>query len=267
MAAAAGPNRALEQRRASELLWACWDAGSVLPGLPRACAPATRAEGYAIQALSAQRGHQVAGWKIAATSKAGQAHIGVDGPLAGQLFAHRCHGDGARISLTGNRMRVAECEFAFRMAADLPGRAAPYSRDEVLAAIGALHPAIEVPDSRVEKFETAGAPLLIADNACCRDFVLGAAMLADWRKLDLPAQPVTARVNGGAELRGSGANVLGDPITAMVWIANELSQLGVGLKAGQIVTSGASVTPIPVHPGDQVVADFGLIGQVSVTFI
>src|SRR4029079_7272159 len=74
-------------REAATLLWSCWQAGRRLPGLPEACRPVTRSEGYLVQsevlAVSARRG---LGWKIAATSAAGQAHIGVHGPLAGRLL-------------------------------------------------------------------------------------------------------------------------------------------------------------------------------------
>ena len=55
----------------------------------------------------------------------------------------------------------------------LPPRAAPYTIEEVLAAVETLHPAIEVPDSRYEDFAKVGAAQLIADNACAHYFVLG----------------------------------------------------------------------------------------------
>ena len=106
------------------------------------------------------------GWKIAATSAAGQKHIGVDGPLAGPLLANRVLEDGATVPLDGNIMMVAEAEFAFRFARALPKRANPYTQDEVLAAVESLHPAIEVPDSRYNEFVKVGAPQLIADTAC-----------------------------------------------------------------------------------------------------
>ena len=105
--------------------------------------------GLRIQATLEQRSNQALfGWKIAATSSAGQKHIQVDGPIAGRLLAERGHADGAAISLAHNLMRMAECEFAFRMATDLVPRATPYTRAELLAATQSLHPAIEVPDTR-----------------------------------------------------------------------------------------------------------------------
>ena len=85
----------------------------------------TRAEGYAIQArLEARDGRPQSGWKIAATSAAGQAHIGLDGPIAGRVLAGRSCRPARRVPLGANAMRVAEPEFVFRLAADLPPRGA-----------------------------------------------------------------------------------------------------------------------------------------------
>jgi 2-keto-4-pentenoate hydratase len=255
-------------RQASELLWNTWQAGGRLAdGLPQAIRPASRAEGYAVQALlEARSASPVFGWKIAATSTAGQAHIGVDGPLAGRLLAERVHPDGVTLSLAHNLMRVAECEFAFRMGRTLMPRVGAYTRGEVLEAVASLHPAIEVPDSRYEAFERVGVAQLLADNACAHDFLLGAPTLASWRGMDLVNHPVQARVNGGPPHAGTGANVLGDPVVALVWLVNELSSLGIPLEMGQVVTTGTCVVPIPVAPGDEVKVDFGVLGKMSVRF-
>jgi 2-keto-4-pentenoate hydratase len=160
-------------------------------------------------------------------------------------------------------MRVAEAEFAFRMGADLPPRSRPYRADEVLAAVAALHPAIEVPDSRFEDFTLVGAAQLIADNACADYFVLGPAAPAGWRAIDLSAHRVTGRVNDAPPAQGIGASVLGDPRDALAWLVNELSQLNVTLAAGQVVTTGTCLVPLTVESGDHVVADFGAIGPVD----
>ena len=146
-------------RRASDLLARCWREGQVIDALPPPLRPVSRAEGYAIQAeIEALSEKPLFGWKIAATSVAGQKHIGVDGPLAGRLLAERVHGDDDEIPLGANRMRVAECEFAFRMGRDLPPRETPYEREDVLDAVADLCLAIEVPDSRYADFVTAGGP-------------------------------------------------------------------------------------------------------------
>jgi 2-keto-4-pentenoate hydratase len=249
---------------ASDLLWAHWQEGRTLAALPEGLRPASRAEGYAIQARLEQHSTTPPfGWKIAATSTAGQRHIGVDGPIAGRLLVERAHADGARLDLAGNAMRLVEPEFAFRLARSLPPRTRPYATDEVLDAVAGLHPALEVPDSRFDEPATVGAAQLIADNACGRDFVLGAATTADWRGADLATAKVRATVAGRPAGEGSGAAVLGDPRTALTWLVNELSGLGLTLAIGQVVTTGTCMTPLPVRPGEAVEADFGPFGRVT----
>ena len=253
--------------QAAGILWDHWQNGTRLARLPADVRPATRADGYAIQACHERRSASpLYGWKIAATSEAGQRHINVDGPLAGRLLAERVLADGAIVPLAHCLMRVAEVELAFQLGADLPPRAQPYHVDEVMAAVATLHPAIEIPDSRYDDFCAVGAPQLIADDACAHLFVLGAPANVAWRDRDLAAHEVSAVVEGKSRHAGRGANVLGDPRVALTWLANELSGLGLGLAAGQVVTTGTCVVPVNVVPGDRFVASYGDFGRLAVTF-
>ena len=228
--------------------------------------PQNRAEGYAVQqALARLSGQQPYGWKIAATSGAGQKHIGVDGPLAGRLFINRVLPTSMPISLTGNGMKVGEAEFAFRMAGDLPPRGKPYGVDEVVANVGALYPAIELPDSRFIDYQKAGAASLIADNACAHEFVLGDEVKTGWRSLDLSQHRVRVTCNGALSCEGIGADVLGDPRIALTWLANELNTYGLMLRAGETITTGTCVVPFALEPGKRYGADFGLLGSVNIT--
>ncbi|MFO1115214.1 MAG: hydratase [Beijerinckiaceae bacterium] len=254
------------KRAASELLYKTWMAGDVIEALPASMRPTTRSEGYEVQALLERKLGSLFGWKIAATSLAGQNHINVDGPLAGRIFASRVFGDGAIIPFGANRMAVAEAEFAFRMARDLPPRDAEYSVDDVLDAVASVHVGIEVPDSRYADFITVGAAQLIADNACAHYFLAAPSTGTDWRRLDLAAHPVIARVEGKFERHGVGANALGDPRVALAWLVNELSRSGVTLRAGEMVTTGTCVQPLEIAPGDRVTVDLGIIGKASVSF-
>jgi 2-keto-4-pentenoate hydratase len=256
-----------QQQSVSEMLWELGRQGQRIAALPAQIRPTTREEGYAIQALLEERSaHPLFGWKIAATSVAGQRHIGVDGPLAGRLLRERVRESGAELVLGANYMKVAEPEFAFRMGRTLSPRAAPYALDEVMAAVETLHPAIELPDSRYDDFSKVGAAQLIADNACAHDFVLGPAARSEWRFEDLAEHVVTGTVKGKVQREGKGANVLGDPRAALTWLANELSRLGIALAAGQTVTTGTCVVPLPVEPADHVFADFGRLGSVELRF-
>ena len=253
-------------RAASDMLYDHWMRGAALAELPAAIRPADRAEGYAVQALLEQRLGAPYGWKIAATSKAGQAHINVDGPLAGRLFQSRILPSGGVVPEGENRMACAEVEFAFKMGRDLLPRERPYGVEEVLDAVGSVHAAIEVPDSRYIDFVRVGAPQLIADNACAHYFVAADAVEPDWRAIDLAAHKVVGRVEGRYEREGVGANALGDPRVALAWLANELSALGIVLAQGQMVTTGTCVQPLEIGPGDSVIADLGRLGTARIRF-
>ena len=255
-------------RAACDLLYRHWTDGTQLEGLPPGLVPGTRAEAYRVQAFLEGRSQApLYGWKIAATSVAGQRHIGVDGPLAGRLLAERVVADGGDCALGSNLMKVAELEFAFRMARDLPPRDRPYSQDEALEAVASLHPAIEIPDSRFLHFERVGLAQLVADNACAHRFVLGPAAEADWRALDLAAHKGRMFRNGAMAEEGAGNNVLGDPRIALTWLANELSAHGETLKAGQVVTTGTCLKPVPIAQGDHFEGDLGVLGRVSVSIV
>jgi 2-keto-4-pentenoate hydratase len=243
-----------------------WHAGTKLESLDASVRPQNRRDGYAIQAALAKHSSgKLFGWKIAATSEAGQKHINVSGPLAGRILSETVIADGGTASMKGNEMRVGEAEFAFRFAHDLPPRANPYSVAEVLEAVGTLHPAIEIPDSRFASFVGAGEAQLIADNACAHLFVLGEPANADWRARDLIEERPVITLRGERHI-GHGKNVLGDPRVALAWCVNELRTLGITLRAGEIITTGTCCKPLPIQAGDIFAADFGMLGKVSVGF-
>jgi 2-keto-4-pentenoate hydratase len=185
--------------------------------------------------------------------------------MAGLILPETVIPNGGMASMAGNEMRVAEPEFAFRMRIDLPPRSLAYTMREVLDAVDTLHPAIEIPDSRFSDFVSAGAAQIIADNACAHLFVLGSATKSNWRDLDLVEQKPVIALRGG-EFIGHGKNVLGDPRIALTWLANELRQLGLTLRAGEVATTGTCHPPLPIQSGDLLEADFGLIGKVAVAF-
>ncbi len=219
-------------------------------------------DGYAAQ----QRFDQLldvplAGWKIAATSDGGQRHIGVEHPLVGRLYADRVYPAPATLLMRNNRMRVAEAEFCFRFGRDLHGGGLDAA--SVLDHVDALFPAIEVPDSRFTDFLAAGAAALVADNACAREFVLGEAVAGEWREIDLARFPVRVYRNGELAVEGVGADALGGPLDALTWFVNETLRRGWTLKSGQLVTTGVLGRPVAIAAGDHIVADFGVLGEVS----
>ena len=254
--------------QAAALLLKHWRSETMLDFLPDDLAPRTRADGYRIGAeIAAQSGDRVIGWKIAATSEAGQHHINVDGPIAGRILSRRLLPANGTVTLGKNQMRVAEGEFAFSFAKALPKRAEPYSTTEVMEAVAGLHLSIEVPDSRYSDFTKVGAPHLIADSACASWLMLGDAVDHAWRGIDLSAHRVTAMKNGKEVASGTGKAVLGDPRDALAWLVNEVANHCGGILAGDRVTTGTCITPVVIAPGDLVTVDYGVLGSMSVRFV
>src|SRR5580765_4836078 len=121
----------LDVTEAARVLHEHRQAATKLTALAPGLRPRDRAEGYALQAaLASYSAHPVFGWKIAATSEAGQKHINVAGPMAGRILAETVLPNGGTASMAGNEMRVAEPEFAFRMRVDLPARPTPYTMQQ-----------------------------------------------------------------------------------------------------------------------------------------
>ena len=261
----------LDISQASNLFWTSWQRGALIDDVPSELRPSTRAEGYAIQSvIESHSAVPPVGWKIAATSDAGQRHINVSGPMVGRVLAERLYRGEATISLSGNQMSVAETEFVFVVGKTINQRTRPYELSETMSQIAELRLGIEVPDSRFASFTTAGEALLIADNACAHEFILGPTVTSSWRDADLSKHEVFATVEGLTrryERAGIGANVLSDPRVALNWLVNELCHHGMVLREGQFVTTGTCMAPLEVRVGDFVSVDYGAFGKMQCRFI
>jgi 2-keto-4-pentenoate hydratase len=162
-------------------------------------------------------------------------------------------------------MRSAEPEFAFRIAHDLDGTNGPITRDDAVAAVVAVHPAIEVPDSRFADYAAISVPQLVADALCAAFVVLGRER-NEFVPASLARQQVVMYRNGEVVAEGSGAAVLGDPLRALTWLANELATRGSPLARGDLVITGTCAPPTAISPGDDLFAHFGQFGSVAVSF-
>jgi 2-keto-4-pentenoate hydratase len=237
--------------------------------LPADLVPRTLAEGYDVQArvvarlLDESGGHPV-GYKVACTSELAQRALGVDGPFFGVLLSHSSHASPATLRGSDFTVRCAEAEFGFEMGADVPAGAA-YTAETIRAFIAAAIPSIEVVDHRYHDWRAVGAPSLLADNAIHGAWVAGEPY-PGWRELDLARHPVALGVDGGRTLTGSGAAVLGNPLSVVAWLANELPRYGRRLCRGDRVTTGVTTDIYLAVPGDRLTADFGPLGRATLGF-
>lgn len=238
--------------------------------LPEHARPKTPAEGYQYQAsmvnaLTRHYGGEVIGYKIACTNAVAQRFLSMPEPFYGHLFSAFTYDSPAQLKADDFFMRIIESEFAFQFARDLPPLGRDLEREEIADALAGVLPGIEIVDSRFTSWTTVGAPSLIADSACHGAWVKG-ALVTDWRDLDLAAQTVTLSVNGNVIERGTGSAVLGHPLTALQWIVHRLHAQGIGFKAGQYVTTGVTTDVYDAQAGDQLLADFGPVGKIELSF-
>jgi 2-keto-4-pentenoate hydratase len=158
-----------------------------------------------------------------------------------------------------------EAEIAFRFKKDLPPRSVPYARDEVAAAIGSLHPAIEVVDSRYRTRESVTASARLADFQSNGHFVFGPE-IKDWKKVDPTQQAISLEIAGKRVADTVGGNAAVDLFRLLMWLVDHAGKRGRGIKANDIVTTGSCTGLTFARPGDTVVARFAGLGEVTVTF-
>jgi 2-keto-4-pentenoate hydratase len=217
--------------------------------------------------LDDRLGWEPAGWKIGAASAEVRQAEGLPSPAPGRLHRRGVRESPATLppSLFIN-YRNSECEFAFRLGADLPCRAAPYGEDEVRAAIEALMPAVEIGDTVFEDWYGASAYLgSCLDNGGAAAFVHGSP-IRDWQTIDLPNARIDLHLNGTFIKSGFGRAAMGHPVTSLTWLANWLRERGLGLSAGEIVSTGTCTGHFFAASGDRLDVDFGPVGRVEVVY-
>lgn len=208
-------------------------------------------------------GERVVGKKIGVTSQAVMNMLGVHQPDFGYLTDGMLYNEGETIDIATLIQPKAEGEIAFLLKKDLcgPGLTAA----DVLAATEGVMACFEIVDSRIQDWKIKIQDT-VADNASCGVFVLG-DQLVDPAKLDLALCGMVLEKNGEIVVTGAGAASMAHPVNAMVWLANTLGRLGIALKAGDIVLSGAMGAMVPVAKGDNLRMTIGGIGGCSVRFI
>jgi 2-keto-4-pentenoate hydratase len=227
--------------------------------------PADLDEAYRVQrAVAAGYGEQVIGWKAAFTADAAMEMMKTHEPAYGPLFADWSFVSGDTMASPEHCLRRIECEYAFKMGKTFAPRAEEYSNAEVTEAVASVHPAIEVVHVRADGALGIGARAVVADHCGNYAFVTGDGQ-KEWHTLDIVNQPVTLTVDGEEAVAGAGKNVLGHPVTSLVWLVNRLSADGLTLEAGQFITTGSCTGMHPVPQTCELVADFGPLGQCALT--
>jgi 2-keto-4-pentenoate hydratase len=232
---------------------------------PSETRPLSLEEAYAVQdrvrETLAAGGERVAGWKAAFTNAAMQKSYGTTEPVCGFLLASGVLGSGAEVPMSRFVAPVAEAEIAFVMRSDLAGPGVTPPR-ALLAVEGALA-ALELPD-----FRMSGKPVgsdLVADGIFANAIVLGAG-LVPVTHLDLALEGLVYEMNGAVVATNTAAEVLGNPLLSLTWLANHLGARGLGLRAGDVVMTGSVSLLLRPKAGDTVRASYTRLGSVSARF-
>jgi 2-oxopent-4-enoate/cis-2-oxohex-4-enoate hydratase len=214
-------------------------------------------------------GEKIVGKKIGVTSDAVQKMLGVFQPDFGFLTDAMEFPDNAAIPVSGRLIQPrAEGEIAFRLKRDLRGPGV--TAEQVLDATECIIPCFEIVDSRIRDWNIKIQDT-VADNASCGVYVLGSQPL-DPRNFDLPNLAIDVFKNGAKISSGKGSAVQGNPLTAVAWLANTLSQFDIPFLAGEIILSGSLVPLEPVKAGDAMRLELKgadgiqVLGSVSCTF-
>ena len=234
-------------------------------GLDQALTPPDPASAYQVAALvEKELGWDVVGWKIAATNQTMQQALRTDAPIYGRVYAPHVKPSPYTIAHAGLCSPIPEVEYQIFLNKDLPPRDTPYEQTEIEDAIASVHPGIELAECRfVHDEQFPPLPAILADASGSGTLIYGPA-IENWQDCDIANQEVVLRCNGQLRRTGNANAAMKHPVVPLTWLANELSRTGVGMHAGQIVSTGTMTGMLRPKAGETYVADFGKFGQVSV---
>ncbi len=226
--------------------------------LPQELRPTSLDEAYVVQDTIASAYGPIGGWKIGAPTPEAS-------PMFAPMPAAWIAASGAVLGGITRRYRGLESEIAFLVGTDLPPRATPYTRDEVIAAMASCHPVIEVLESGLTDPVAATKFSMLADIQMHGGLIYGPAY-ADWKAVDFSQEKVKLSVEGSVRVERTGSNTSGDFLRLLPWLANEGAARTGGLRIGQWITTGSWTGNIQTIAGASVDARFATVGQASLHF-
>jgi 2-keto-4-pentenoate hydratase len=225
--------------------------------------PHTLDEAYAVaDALAAEIGQPVAGWKIGASIPRAWQHLGLTEPFGGRIFADTVYSSPALLEDTPGTLTIG-AEFALRIAQDLSTDVQDYTAESIRTMVDAVYPVLELNRPSYERPMEIGGLSLIADNGVNYGLVHGEP-IPDWQSVDLQQVTVTLVLNDEDHSQGIAADIGFDPVAVLAWFANDRARRGDPLRKGQLISSGDLIGPVEANPGDRVIARFDTLDQVEV---
>ena len=208
------------------------------------------------------QGEKQAGWKVGVTAKAMQQQMGVHQPVFGVLFESGHRDSGVKLNFADLIEPSVENELCITMGKTLRGPG--ITIEQTRAAIASVAPALEIVERRGV---FSDLPLAMADNAQQKHFVTAHAMAYELATMRLSEASVEVFLNGLTQEMASGAEVMGDPVASVTWLANKLAEFDLALEAGMRVMSGSFTKQYRIKQGDRIESRFTPFGAVSVEFV
>lgn len=246
-----------------------WASAGIIEGFAKAEIPRDRKEAYFAQDhMAAQIGQPCTGWKIGATTAKMREIGGHEDIIPGRLFPSTTFFTNAHTLDIGDCPNVrVETEFGFQLLQDLPLRDTPWAAEEITPHLR-LHPSLEIIGNRYQP-PTADNPVLslmsIADNGGCVAGVFGDPV-ENWQHIDFLNHPVSFTVDDHPASENFFGEARCEPAKAIADLANLLASRGLSLQKGDMLLTGASTIPQPVEKGSSLVADFGELGRIEMSF-
>lgn len=203
------------------------------------------------------------GFKIGCTTPVMQAYLGIDTPCEGSVFSSTFHYGYGEFSSRGERRLGVECEIAVTLGRDLEG---PATRSALAAAVDSYHASLEVVEDRYVDYPALDTWTLVSDDFFHAGLVLGPAVRG-FDPDELTSVAGRMLIDGVEVGNGLGSAILGHPLEALGWLAEQRASRGEGLRAGDVVTLGSLVQTHWVEPGQRVVVECEPLGTAVARFV
>ncbi|MBJ18748.1 MAG: hypothetical protein GY910_17540 [bacterium] len=217
-----------------------------------------------VAARRVEAGERHIGWKVGATSFAilEQMKGMIDGPMYGRMMSGTTWSDPEHMKTEDFFTIGLEAEIAIVL--ERPLRGPGITNADVLSAAAGVIGAVEFVDGRVE--QGGGLPNGAADNAFHGGSVLG-TLMKPARGFDFVHEGAIMRKNGKVFASACGVEALGNPLSVVSWLANELAKSGYQIEAGHIVSTGSVHAIMPAEAGDTIEVSYANLGRIGFALV
>lgn len=254
-----------ESQTLATMLAAARRTGQQIEALPAALVPPDAETAYGVNIkVAEQLEWPTLGWKIAGTTAHVREKLNITEPIYGRTYQRFAHKSGTALIHNELLDPLVECEFFVSLAAPLEPRDTPWTRAEIFDAVGDIHAGVEVAECRFPMKALPPLPAVLADGAASGRYVFGDSINVGLDQL--PEVAVILEVDGTIVRRGTGADVMEHPITPLLWLAETRRKQGLGLAAGDMISTGSCTGMLPVRAGQSLQVTFGDSAAVVVSF-